>query len=151
MESDPAVDAYFAALPADRQEPMRQLRETLRASLPPGYEETMTSGMPGYVVPLATFPAGYHTTPGKPLPLVSIASTKTAIAVYHMGVYADAELLAWFTQAYADLGIGRLDIGKSCIRFKNPQKIPYALLGELAAKVAPAAWVATYERTRAGR
>ena len=151
MQADPEVEAYFDALPAERQVPMRQLREAIRANLPPGFEEAMSGGMPTFVVPLGTFPGGYHTTPGKPLPFISLASTKTAISVFHMGVYADAELLEWFTNAHADLGIGRLDIGKSCIRFKNVQKIPFELMGELAAKVTPEEWVAKYEGMRAGR
>lgn len=151
MKSDAEVDAYYEALPDERRPAMLELRRVLREQLPPGFEETMSSGMPSFVVPLETYPAGYHTTPGKPLPFISLASQKTAISVYHLGVYADAELLEWFTKAYADLGIGRLDMGKSCIRFKNAKKIPFELLGELASKVTPEEWVARYEEQRTGR
>ncbi len=151
MATNPDVEAYYDALPGDRKGPMLELRRVLGENLPGGFEETMSSGMPSFVVPLETYPAGYHTTPGRPLPFISLASQKTGISVYHLGVYADPELLEWFTTAYADLGIGKLDMGKSCIRFKNVKKIPYELLGELASKVTPEEWVAEYEGLRAGR
>jgi hypothetical protein len=151
MATNPEVEAYYEALPDERKEPMLELRKVLGENLPPGFEESMTGGMPGFVVPLETYPAGYHTTPGQPLPLIALASQKRTISVHHLGVYADPELLEWFTKAYADLGIGRLDMGKGCIRFGNMKKIPYELLGELATKVTPEEWVAEYEGLRAGR
>lgn len=139
-------DAYFESLPADRQEPMRRLRETLRSHLPEGFEEGMGYGMVGYCVPHRLYPAGYHCTSGQPLPFLSMASQKNFIALYHMGLYADPELLDWFTAEWPKHVKTKLDMGKSCIRFKKPDAIPYELIGQLAEKMTPDAWIALYER-----
>jgi len=141
-------DAYVAQLPEDRQEAIQRLRQVIRTHLPPGFEETMGYGMIGYVVPHSLYPAGYHCDPKLPLPFINLASQKQFIALYHMGVYADPELLEWFTEAYAQAGIGKPDMGKSCIRFKKPEKIPYDLIGELCGKMTPQAWIARYESAR---
>jgi hypothetical protein len=106
----------------------------------------MGYGMPGWDVPHKLYPPGYHCDPKLPLPFLGLASQKQHIAVYHMGLYADKALLKWFTEAYAKLGIGKLDMGKSCIRFRNPAKIPYALIGELAGKMTVKEWIGVYER-----
>lgn len=139
------VEQYLAELPEARQQPMINLRQAIAANLSPDFEEQMSYGMIGFVVPHSIYPAGYHCTPHLPLPFISIASQKSHIAVYHMGLYAMPELLDWFTKAYSQQGVGKLDIGKSCIRFKNMAKIPYALLGDLAAKVSVGEWIAVYE------
>ena len=140
-----STDAYFDALESDRREPMGLLRDLIRTSLPAGFSEEMQYGMPSWVVPHDTYPAGYHTKPSEPLPFLSIASQKRHIAVYHMAVYADPDLLAWFTDAYSEHSRYKLDMGKSCIRFRNPDRIPYDLMGELFSKVTVEDWIALYE------
>jgi hypothetical protein len=122
------------------------LRETLLANLPSGFAEIMSSGMISYVVPHTVYPNGYHCDPKQPLPFISIASQKNFVAVYHMGLYADPELLAWFTTEHQKQTPQKLDMGKSCIRFKKIDQIPYELIGALAAKSTPQQWIATYER-----
>lgn len=138
-------DAYVAQLPEERRAVMSQLRAAVQQHLPPGFEETMSYGMIGYVVPHSYYPAGYHCDPKLPLPFISIAAQKNFYAFYHMGIYVDPELLDWFTDAYPAHSSAKLDMGKSCIRFKKPEHIPYALLGELAGKMTPEQWVSLYE------
>ena len=138
-------EAYINLLPSDRRDALAALRRVLKENLPAGFAETMGYGMIGYVVPHALYPAGYHCNPQLPLPFISIASQKNFIAVYHMGLYADQELLGWFVQEYPKHGQSKLDMGKSCIRFKKTDAIPYRLLGELARKMSVPDWVALYE------
>lgn len=138
-------DQYVAQLPDDRKAALGRLREDILTNLPPGFEETMSYGMIGYVVPHSLYPAGYHCDPKLPLPFINLASQKQYIALYHMGIYADPDLLKWFLEAYAQKGIGKPDMGKSCIRFKKPENIPFDLIGELCSRVTPQAWIARYE------
>ncbi|MEO6613734.1 MAG: DUF1801 domain-containing protein [Chitinophagaceae bacterium] len=140
------VDQYLAELPADRKKAVSELRRVIKKNLPKGFREGMGYGMAGYSVPHSLYPAGYHCDPKLPLPFMGVASQKNFIAVYSMAVYGDPKLLKWFTTEYAKAGVGKLDMGKSCIRFKNPEKIPYKLIGELASKVTPAEWIAIYEK-----
>ncbi len=140
------VDQYLAELPADRKKAVTELRKVIRKNLPKGFREGMGYGMAGYSVPHSSYPAGYHCDPKQPLPFMGFASQKNFIAVYSMAVYADPKLLKWFTEEYAKAGVGKLDMGKSCIRFKNPEKIPYKLIGELASKITPEEWIALYEK-----
>lgn len=141
-----SVDAYLAQLPEERVEAIQQLRNTLLKNLPKGFEETMGYGMLAYVVPQSVYPEGYHCDPKLPLPFINIASQKNFIALYHMGLYADTALLEWFTGEYPKHVKAKLDMGKSCIRFKKPDQIPFALIGELAKKMNPKQWIALYER-----
>lgn len=101
--------------------------------------------MPGYVVPHEIYPAGYHCDPKLPLPFVAIASQKNFIAFYHMGIYAIPELQKWFTTEFPKHSTAKLDMGKSCIRFKKPEHIPYQLLGELIKKLPVKDWIKVYE------
>ena len=144
------VQEYYDALPEDRKGPMLALRKTIGKNIPKGFAETLDYGMPGWSVPHKLYPDGYHCDPKIRLPFLSLASQKNFIAVYHMGIYADPKLLKWFTDAYAKLAkthdLGKLDMGKSCIRFKKPEKIPFALIGELAGKMTVKEWVELYER-----
>ena len=140
------VEQYMAELPADRQKAMTELRKVIKKNIPKGFKEEMNCGMVGYVVPHSKYPGGYHCKPTDPLPFMNFASQKHFIAVYHMGVYADPRLLKWFTEEYAKAGVGKLDMGKSCIRFKKPEKIPYQLIGELASKITTDEWIAIYEK-----
>jgi uncharacterized protein YdhG (YjbR/CyaY superfamily) len=138
-------DQYITELPEDRKEVMQKLRETVKKNLPKGFEETMQYGMISYVVPHSIYPAGYHCKPADPLPFLSIASQKNHIAFYHMGVYNDPKLYTWFTKEYPKHATGKLDMGKSCIRFKNPKNIPFDLLGELTTKITVEDWISKYE------
>ncbi|HSR61290.1 MAG TPA: DUF1801 domain-containing protein [Robiginitalea sp.] len=139
-------EEYTAQLPEDRKEAVQRLRNVIRRHLPAGFEETMSYGMIGYVVPHSLYPAGYHCDPKLPLPFMNIASQKNFIAVYSSAVYADPEIQRWFLEAYGKLGIGKPDMGKSCIRFKKPQRIPFDLIGELAGKMSVTEWIALYEQ-----
>ena len=139
------VEGYLQKVPAERQAPMARLRALLRSNLPEGFEEVLSYGMPGFVVPHALYPKGYHCDPTLPLPFVSFASQKNFIALYHMGLYANEEHMAWFKASWDADQWGKLDMGKSCIRFKNMDKIPWDLLSELATKITPQAWISQYE------
>jgi Domain of unknown function (DU1801) len=138
-------EQYLKELPADRKEPITKLRETVLKNLPKGFKEVMSYGMLGYVVPHEIYPGGYHCDPKLPLPFASIASQKNFIAFYHMGVYADPALLKWFTSEYPKHSIAKLDMGKSCIRFKRVEHIPFKLIGELIKKISVKDWIKTYE------
>jgi len=137
---------YIDELPEDRIEPVIKLRETILKNLPEGFEEEMSYGMIGYVVPHSKYPAGYHVNPELPLPFINIASQKNFIALYHMGIYSDKDLLNWFVSEYPKHVKTKLDMGKSCIRFKNIEHIPYSLIGELVAKMTTEQWISIYEK-----
>ncbi|HEY9487362.1 MAG TPA: DUF1801 domain-containing protein [Chryseosolibacter sp.] len=141
-----SVKDYIAELPAERKKAITEIRQRILKNLPKGFKEEMTSGMIGYVVPHSLYPAGYHVDPSLPLPFMGLASQKNFIAVYHMGVYADGNLMTWFKSEYASHSQTKLDMGKSCIRFKNPDKIPYDLIGELSSKVSVDEWIEKYEK-----
>ncbi|GAB2831266.1 DUF1801 domain-containing protein [Ferruginibacter profundus] len=147
MQSKAAtVEQYIAELPEERKEAMIELRKIIKKNLPKGFEEGMSYGMIGYYVPHSIYPNGYHCNPEQPLPFACLASQKNFIAFYHMCVYGDTKLSKWFVDEYAKLNIGKPDMGKSCIRFKNMSKIPYRLIGELCAKVTVKQWIDKYEK-----
>ena len=139
-------EEYIEELPEDRREVMNALRKSIKDNLPLGFTETMSYGMIGYVVPHSIYPNGYHCNPKLPVPFLSIASQKNFIAVYHMGIYADPALMAWFIKEYPKHSKVTLDMGKSCIRFKKTSEIPYKLIGELAGKMSVKQWIEIYER-----
>ena len=124
---------------------MLKLRETIIKNLPKGFQEGVGYGMLGWSVPHSTYPAGYHCDPKQPLPFLEIASQKNFIAVYHMGVYSNKELHDWFVGEYPKHVKTKLDMGKSCIRFKKPEVIPFELIGELVSKMTPEQWIERYE------
>jgi len=136
---------YLDNLPEDRKKAMVKLRSVIRKNLPKGFKEVM-DGMLHYVVPHSIYPDGYHCNPKQPLPFISLASQKNFIALYHMGVYSDKKLLNWFTKKYPHHSKLKLDMGKSCIRFKKVNDIPYDLIGELASKITVDEWVSFYEK-----
>ena len=136
---------YINQMAPDRQRIMLQLVELFRKNLPKGFEETMSYGMIGFVVPKSIYPNGYHCDKSLPLPFINIGNQKNFIGLYHMGLYANKPLLNWFTDEYKKRYAGKLDMGKSCIRFKNEEKIPWELLGELATKMTVDQWVSLYE------
>ena len=147
MQSKAATpEEYVESLPDDRREAINKLRKVIRKNLPKGFAEEMSYGMIGYVVPHKLYPKGYHCDPKLPLPFLNIASQKNFIALYHMGIYMNPKLLDWFTNEYPKHSKKKLDMGKSCLRFKKPDEIPYDLIGELASKVTVAEWVSLYEK-----
>lgn len=137
--------SYLAAVPDDRRDSLTKLREVILANLPEGFKEGMSYGMVGYVVPHSVYPPGYHCTPKLPLPFLSFTSPKNFVALYHMGIYASPDLMKWFTEEWAKLDLGKLDMGKSCIRFKKPDLIPFDLIGELVGKMSCQEWIDLYE------
>lgn len=138
-------EEYIKNVPEERKEPMSKLRSTIKENLPKGFEETMSYGMIGYVVPHSLYPDGYHCNPSLPLPFINLASQKNYIAVYHSGIYADEEMYNWFVQEFQKRKGIKPDMGKSCIRLKKMSDIPYDLIGELVKKISPEQWIATYE------
>ena len=139
-------EQYLKELPADRKEAVTKLRDTVVKNIPKGFKEAMGYGMLGYVVPHELYPDGYHCDPKLPLPFAGLASQKNFIAFYHMGIYGSPELLKWFITEYPKHTKAKLDMGKSCIRFKKPEDIPYKLIGELMKKISVKDWINTYER-----
>ncbi len=135
---------YIDQLPDDRKEAIRKLRKVILENLPEGFVETMGYGMIGYVVPHSIFPDGYHCDPKLPLPFMNIASQKNFVSVYHMGLYANKNLMEWFLNEYPKHSNSKLDMGKSCIRFKKMDQIPYDLIGELTRKVSCEVWINHY-------
>lgn len=146
MQSTAATpEEYISSLPAERQPVMHALRAAVLKHLPEGFVEGMVYGMLGYTVPHMLYPAGYHCDPKQALPYMNIASQKNYISVYHMGLYADEQIMQWFISAYAKVSSKKPDIGKSCIRFKKVEDIPVDLIGELAGKMTVQDWIALYE------
>ena len=139
-------DTYIESLAEDKREAMVKLRETIAKHLPNGFEEGMSYGMIGYYVPHSAYPNGYHVNPKLPLPFINIASQKNFIALYHSGIYASPELLEWFQAEYPKHCKYKLDMGKSCIRFKKVTDIPYQLIAELVGKITMEKWVELYEK-----
>jgi len=136
---------YIAELPEDRKKVMEQLRKTITDNLPEGFQEGIGYGMLGYAVPHSIYPKGYHCNPKDPLPFMGLASQKNFIAFYHMGVYADKNLYDWFVVEYGKRCKYKLDMGKSCVRFKKMDDIPYDLIAELVQKISVQDWIALYE------
>ena len=142
------VTEYIEALPDDRREIIQKLRAIIHENLPSGFEEALQYDMISYVVPFSLYPSGYHAKKGEPLPFISLASQKNHIALYHMGLYGDPDVEKWFVDEYAKRIPRKLDMGKSCIRFKNMAQIPYELIGELCGKISVQDYIEIYEKAR---
>ena len=140
------VEEYIASLPDDRAEAYTKLRKVIKESLPKGFDECFSYGMPVFAVPHSIYPEGYHCKPEEPLPFISLGNQKNFIAFYHLGIYAFPEILDWFKSEYLALNIGKPDMGKSCIRFKKMDKIPYDLIGKLCRKINVEEWIHAYEK-----
>lgn len=138
-------EQYINEAPEDRREALEKLRTTILENLPKGFQEGMGYGMIGYSVPHTIYPAGYHCDPKTPLPFMSFASQKNSINFYHMGIYADKQLYDWFVAEFPKYSKKKLDMGKSCMRFKKFEDIPFELLGELSKKMTPEQWISLYE------
>lgn len=138
------VQDYLNGVAEDKKESFVKLQQTIKKSLPKGFEETIIYNMIGYVVPLTIFPEGYHCDTNLPLPFINIAAQKNFISLYHMGIYADKVLLDWFSNEYPKHTKTKLDMGKSCIRFKKTNDIPFDLIGELMSKMTVEQWIELY-------
>lgn len=139
------VHEILINLPADRAEPFNKLHEVILKNLPKGFEAAISYGGLGYVVPHSLYPAGYHCKPSEPLPFAGIASQKNSINFYHMGIYSNPTLLKWFVTEFPKHSKQKLDMGKSCVRFKKLDEIPYTLIGELMKKMSAKEWINIYE------
>jgi len=139
------VDEILNNLPEDRAEAFNNLHSVIVENLPKGFEAAISYGGLGYVVPHTVYPAGYHCKPIEPLPFAGLASQKNSINFYHMGIYSDPELLDWFVAEYPKHSKQKLDMGKSCIRFKKFDQIPVELIGELMQKMTVKQWIDLYE------
>jgi hypothetical protein len=139
------VNEILTNLPPDRVEPFNKLHDVIVKNLPEGFEAAISYGGLGYVVPHSIYPAGYHCKPAEPLPFAGISSQKNSINFYHMGLYSDPKLLNWFVSEYPRYSRQKLDMGKSCVRFKKPEDIPYQLIGELMRKMSAKEWITIYE------
>ena len=143
-----SIEEYMDALPIERKEIVSKIRKIFQEHLPSGYEERLQYKMPSFVVPLSRYPKGYLNRKNEPLPFISIASQKNHIAIYHSGIYSDENLLVWAQERYKDLTGKKLDMGKSCLRFKKMEEIPYVFLKELAGKMSVEAFVELVEKVR---
>jgi Domain of unknown function (DU1801) len=141
------VKEILTTLPEERAKPFNKLHDVIVKNLPKGFEAAISYGGLGYVVPHTIYPAGYHCKPSEPLPFAGIASQKNSINFYHMGIYSDPELLKWFVTEYPKHSKQKLDMGKSCVRFKKLDDIPYKLIGELMKKMSVKKWITIYEAT----
>ena len=139
------VDEYIAQVSEDKREGLIELRKVIKNNIPKGFEECINYNMIGYVVPHKLYPAGYHCDPKLPLPFINLAAQKNFIALYHMGIYASPQLLEWFTTEHTKRVKRKLDMGKSCIRYKKAEDIPFDLIGELMQKVSVNQWIEGYE------
>ncbi len=139
------VKEILISVPAERAEAFNKLHDVIVKNLPKGFEAGISYGGLGYVVPHTLYPAGYHCKPSEPLPFAGIASQKDSINFYHMGIYSDPKLLKWFVKEYPKHSKQKLDMGKSCVRFKKLDEIPYKLIGELMKKMTVKDWVENYE------
>lgn len=142
-----SVEDYISKIPEERQEVFRKFFNTVNDNLPKGFQENISYGMIGWAVPLEVYPAGYHCTPGSPLPFMALASQKNFIAFYHMGMYANPELLEWFVAEFPKYSKRKLDMGKSCVRFKKMDDIPFELIAEVCKRMTIEDWITCYEST----
>lgn len=139
------VEAILESISEERKEALHRLHQTIIDHLPKGFVAGISYGGLGYVIPHELYPAGYHCKPAEPLPFAGLASQKNSINFYHMGIYADPKLLDWFVAEYPKHSAQKLDMGKSCIRFKKPEHIPFELIGQLMEKMTAQDWIAMYE------
>jgi len=146
MSKPTTVQEYIKSVPEDRIKAFKKLRSIIKSNIDPGFKECINYGMIGYVVPLSTYPDGYHCAKDAPLPFMNLANQKSYLAVYHSGVYADENLHKWFTKEYPKHAKYKLNMGKSCIRFKKMDDIPFDLIGELAGKMDVKTWISLYEK-----
>ena len=139
------VDEYLAELSDERRDAIQTVRKVVLDNLPDGYKEIMVYGMIGYVIPLEDYPVTYN---GQPLAYASLASQKNYMSLYLMNVYGDQVTEAWFKERYEASG-KKLNMGKSCVRFKRPEDLPLDLIGEVISRTSAAEYIEYYETSRA--
>ena len=140
------IESYLNSLPEDRKEPVNKIIKFVEENIPAGFTKIINYGMPSFVVPHSIYPPGYHVKPVLPLPFIGVASQKNHIGFYHMGLYADSKLSDWFISEYPKYCKSKLDMGKSCLRFKKMDDIPYKLIGELSKIMTTQDWISIYEK-----
>lgn len=140
------ANEYISKVPEERKESLLKLRKVILENLPKGFEEGIQYGMIGYYVPFSKYPNGYHCSPNEPLPFMSFASQKNSVNIYHSGIYAIPEIYEWFVNEYPKHSTRKLDMGKSCIRFKKVNEIPFDLIAELCKKISVDYWISVYEK-----
>jgi hypothetical protein len=138
-------ERYLGHLPEDRKRAISKLRRVIQTNIPEGFEENITYGIVGYVIPHSIYPKGYHSDNTIPLPFMSIAAQKNYISLYHFGLYADRALMDWFVKEFPKHSKQKLNIGKSCLKFKKAEHIPFDLIGELSSKITTHQWINIYE------
>jgi len=138
------VDQYLAELPEDRRTAIEAVRKVILKNLDKDYEEGMQYGMIGYYVPHRIYPKGYHCDPKQPLPFANLASQKNHMALYMMCVYGESELARWFRDAWAKTG-KKLDMGKSCLRFKKVENLALDVIGEAIKRMPAKKYIAHCE------
>jgi hypothetical protein len=141
------VDEYLANLPAERRALVETVRQTILANLDSDIEEGMQYGMIGYYVPHRVFPAGYHVDPAQPLPFAALASQKNHMALYLMSVYTEGEEAEWFRHAWEKASPKKLDMGKSCVRFRKLEDVPLEVVGKAIRRVPAARHIANYKNS----
>ncbi|BDD06000.1 DUF1801 domain-containing protein [Aureibacter tunicatorum] len=142
------VKGYLSQVPESQKENFTLLYQTIKNNIPQGFQECINYGMIGFVIPHSIYPPGYHCNNKLPLPFINIGVQKNFIGLYHMGLYANAELLKWFQEEYTKALNKKPDMGKSCIRFKNNAQIPIDIIAKLSQKTTPVQWIETYESSR---
>ena len=148
MKSDAlTIDQYLKELPDDRKEAIENIRKSILKNLPQGFQEVLSYGMIGYVVPHSIYPNGYHCNTKLPLPFINIGSQKNFISLHHLGLYFDENLVNWFSSEYSNHSKNKLDMGKGCVRFKKINEIPLDLIGELVTKISVESYIETYEKS----
>ena len=141
-----SIETYLNSLSKNRKESVQKIIKVVEDNIPFGYSKIMNYNMPSFVIPHSIYPDGYHVTPVLPLPFIGVASQKNHIGFYHMGLYANPKLLDWFISEYPKYCKSKLDMGKSCIRFKKMDDIPYELVAELSKKMTIQDWISIYEK-----
>ena len=141
-----SIKDYINLLESDRKKTIIQLINVIEQNIPKGFEKVMNYGMPSFVIPHSIYPNGYHCDTTLPLPFIGVSNQKSSISLHHMGLYADPELLNWFKSEYPKHSNTKLDMGKSCIRFKKFNEIPYELIGILSNKMTVKNRIDIYEQ-----
>ncbi len=141
-----SVAEYIETLPEERKEIIEKLRKVIKENLPAGFEESISYGSIGYVVPLEIYPQGYHVETNTPLPFIGLSNWKNHISFSHWGIYINKELLEWFKDEYAKQAKYKLSMGKACVNLKRMNDIPYNLIGQLCRKISVFEFIEMYEK-----
>jgi uncharacterized protein YdhG (YjbR/CyaY superfamily) len=144
------VAQYLKDLPPDRKAALSKVRAVVKKHLPEGYKETMQYGMITYVVPLKLYPQGYLGKKDVPLPYIALASQKNYMSLYLMNIYQESKTASWFENEYKKSG-KKLDMGKSCVRFKSVEDLPLELIAKAVALLSVDEFIKLYEKVRGSK